>query len=114
MCSDLQCGDGLVRVHQVWHDGLQRPRPLAGGSRAGTGVRPELTQLLMVGLLAVVEDQQAAGTRVLQGERNGPEPGHNQNRTRTGCLGSAAENRFWFCCLKIKYEFFQPGKILID
>lgn len=59
--TDLQSGDGLVRVHQVWHDGLQRAMPLASGPGTRTGVWPELTHLLMVGLLAVVECQQAAG-----------------------------------------------------
>lgn len=58
--TDLQCGDGLVRVHQVRHDGLQGAMPLASGPRTRTGVRPELTHLLVVGLLAVVECQQAA------------------------------------------------------
>lgn len=66
-CADLQRGDGLVRVHQVRHDGLQRAVPLAGGSGTRTGVRPELTHLLVIGLLAVVKRQQAAGRRELQG-----------------------------------------------
>ena len=53
-------------MHQVRHDGLQGAVPLAGGAGTRTGVRPELTHLLVVGLLAVVERQQAAGRRVLQ------------------------------------------------
>lgn len=65
--SDLQRGDGLVSVHQVRHDGLQRAVPLAGGSGTRAGVRPELAHLLVIGLLAVVERQQAAGRRVLRG-----------------------------------------------
>lgn len=64
--AHLQRGDGLVRVHQVGHDGLQRAVPLAGGSGTRAGVRPELTHLLVLGLLAVVEVQQTAGGRVLQ------------------------------------------------
>lgn len=64
--SDLQRGDGLVGVHQVRHDGLQRAVPLAGGSRTRTGVRPELAHFLVVRLLAVVQRQQASGRRVLQ------------------------------------------------
>lgn len=67
--ADLQRGDGLVCVHQVRHDGLQRAVPLAGSPRTRTRVRPELTHLLMVGLLAVIKRQQTAGRRVLQGDR---------------------------------------------
>lgn len=58
---DLQRGDGLVCMHQVWHDGLQRAVPFAGGTRTRAGVRPELTDLLVVGLLAVVKVEQTAG-----------------------------------------------------
>lgn len=64
--ADLQRGDGLVRVHQVRHDGLQRAVPLAGGAGTRAGVRPELTHLLVVGLLAVMKVQQTAGRGVLQ------------------------------------------------
>lgn len=59
--AHLQRGDGLVRVHQVGHDGLQRAVPLAGGSGTRAGVGPELTHLLVLGLLAVVEVQQTPG-----------------------------------------------------
>lgn len=65
--AHLQRGDGLVRVHQVGHDGLQRAVPLAGRSGTRAGVGPELAHLLVVGLLAVVKSQQAAGRRVLRG-----------------------------------------------
>lgn len=64
--ADLQCGDGLVCVHQVRHDGLQRAVPLARRPGTRTGVRPELTHLLVIRLLAVVKRQQTAGRRVLQ------------------------------------------------
>lgn len=67
--ADLQRGDGLVRVHQVRHDGLQRAVPLAGGAGTRAGVRPELTHLLVVGLLAVMKVQQTAGRGVLQRRR---------------------------------------------
>lgn len=63
--ADLQRGDGLVCVHQVRHDGLQRAVPLAGRPGTRTGVRPELTHLLVIGLLAVMKRQQTAGRRVL-------------------------------------------------
>lgn len=66
MTADLQRGDGLVCVHQVRHDGLQRAVPFAGGAGTRAGVGPELTDLLVVGLLGVVEVQQTAGRRVLQ------------------------------------------------
>lgn len=49
----LQGGDGLVLVHQVGHDSIQGALPLAGSTRAGAGVRPELAQLLVVCFLCV-------------------------------------------------------------
>ena len=36
----LQCGDTLVRLHEMRHDVIQRSLPLAGGTRTRTGVRP--------------------------------------------------------------------------
>lgn len=69
--ADLQRSDGLVCVHQVWHNGLQRAMPFAGGTGTRACVRPELTDLLMVGLLAVMKVQQTAGRGVLQGGQSG-------------------------------------------
>lgn len=51
--SDLQCSDGLVLVHQVRHDSVQRALPLAGGARAGAGVRPKLAELFVLRLVGV-------------------------------------------------------------
>lgn len=79
--ADLQRGDGLVCVHQVRHDGLQRAVPLAGGSGTRTGVRPELTHLLVIRLLAVVKSQQTAGRRVLREETDGT----NVRERRSDC-----------------------------
>lgn len=59
--AHLQRGDGLVHVHQVRHDGLQRALPFAGGAGTRAGVGPELTHLLVLGLLAVMEVEQTAG-----------------------------------------------------
>ena len=57
-----------MRVHQVGHDGLQGAVPLAGGPRARAGVGPELTHLLVLRFLTVVEGQPAARRRVLHRE----------------------------------------------
>lgn len=69
--SDLQRGDGLVLMHQVRHDGVQRPLPLAGGAGTGAGVRPELAQLLVLRLVGVRQRDLAARRRVLAGEQDG-------------------------------------------
>lgn len=68
--TDLQRGDGLVLVHQVWHDGIQRALPLAGGPGTGAGVRPELAQILVLRLLRVRQRHLAARRRVLAGEQH--------------------------------------------
>lgn len=44
----LEGGDGLVLMHQMGHDRIQRALPLAGSTGARAGVRPELTQLFVV------------------------------------------------------------------
>lgn len=68
--SDLQCGDGLVLVHQVGHDGVQRALPLAGRSGAGAGVRPELAQLFVLRLVGVGQGDLAARRGVLAREED--------------------------------------------
>lgn len=40
-------------MHQVRHDSIQGALPLAGGARAGAGVRPELAQLFVLRLVGV-------------------------------------------------------------
>ena len=67
----LQRGDALVVGHEVGHDLLEGPLPLAGGARAGTGVRPELAGLFVVGLLGVKEGEGAAVALVPAGEHHG-------------------------------------------
>lgn len=69
--ADLQRSDGLVCMHQVWHDSFQRAMPFAGGTGTRACVRPELTDLLVVRLLAVMKVQQTAGWGVLQGGQSG-------------------------------------------
>lgn len=68
--TDLQRGDGLVLVHQVRHDRVQRALPLARGPGAGAGVRPELAQLLVLRLVRVRQRHLAARRRILAGEEH--------------------------------------------
>lgn len=68
--SNLQRGDGLVLVHQVRHDGVQRALPLAGGAGTGAGVRPELAQLFVLRLLGVRQSDFAARRGVFAGEED--------------------------------------------
>lgn len=68
--SDLQCGNGLMLVHQVRHDSVQGALPLAGGTRAGAGVRPKLAQLFMLRLVGVRQGDFAARRGVLAGEED--------------------------------------------
>lgn len=58
--SDLQCGDGLVLVHQVRHDSVQGALPLARGAGAGAGIRPKLAQLFVLRLVGVRQGDFAA------------------------------------------------------
>lgn len=67
---DLQCGDGLVLVHQVRHDSVQGALPLAGGARAGAGVRPELTQLFVLCLVGVRQCDFTSRRGILAGEED--------------------------------------------
>ena len=76
-------------VHQVGHDGVQRALPLAGGARAGAGVRPELTQLLVLRLVRVRQRDLAARRRVLAGEEH--RVGHLlHGQVADGAQGAAA------------------------
>lgn len=67
--SDLQCGDGLVLVHQVRHDSIQGALPLAGSARAGAGVRPELAQLFVFRLVGVRQCDFTSRRGILAGEK---------------------------------------------
>lgn len=68
--SDLQCSDGLVLVHQVRHDSIQGALPLAGGTRAGAGVRSKLAQLFVLRLVGMRQGDFAAWWGVLAGEED--------------------------------------------
>lgn len=67
--SDLQCGDGLVLVHQVRHYSIQGALPLAGGAWAGAGVRPELAQLFVFRLVGVRQCDFASRRGILAGKK---------------------------------------------
>lgn len=58
-------------MHQVRHDGIQRALPFTGSTGAGAGVRPELTQLLVVCFLCVWQSYLAAGRGVFTREEYG-------------------------------------------
>lgn len=51
--SNLQCGDRLVLVHQVRHDGVQGTLPLARCAWAGARVWSELAKLFVLRLVGV-------------------------------------------------------------
>lgn len=58
-------------MHQVRHHGVQGALPLAGGAGTRAGVRPELAQLLVLGLLGVGKRDFAARRGVLAGKEDG-------------------------------------------
>lgn len=67
----LQGGNGLVLMHQVGHDSIQGALPLTGSTRAGAGVRPELTELLMLCLLGVRQSYLTSRRGVFTREEHG-------------------------------------------
>lgn len=58
-------------MHQVRHDGIQRALPFTRSTGAGAGVRPELTELLVVCFLRVGQSYLAAGGGVFTREEYG-------------------------------------------